>query len=124
MVLDEPVFWGVNGDRYIKVELVPFPLSAEELASPELMAKVPGIVDDVFASGYAFRLAFCLYEDNGTFVRTVGESTGIIFGEEDIVGFRDMDWVFSRQPDNYGTIRFRMMHPYTNRLSELKWIEF
>lgn len=124
MTLDEPVFWGVYGDRYIKIELEPFLLTPEEMDNPELAAKVPGIVDDVFGSGYAFRLAFRLYEDDGTYVRTVGKSTGVAFGEEDIIGFRDLDWAFSRIPDNYGTIRFRMMHPYSNKLSDLKWIEF
>ena len=117
----EPVFWGVKGDRYIRIIAVPFHLSTSEKAAPE---KVDGMVDDNPESDMGVRFVFNLYEDDGTFVRTIGHSSRLTLAGHDVFGFEDIGWLFTRAIPEQGEVKFREFAPPTNSLSYLKNVDF
>lgn len=117
----EPVFWGVKGDRYIRIIAVPFNLSTSEKAAPE---KVDGMVDDTPESGMGVRFVFNLYEDDGTFVRTIGHSSRLTLAGHDVFGFEDIGWLFTRAIPELGDVKFREFAPPTNSISYLKNVDF
>lgn len=96
----EDVFWGIDGDRYIGIEIEPFEMKVKD--GQEIKpGDIPGLVDNISDSGYAVRLVFCLYENDGTFVRTLGSSAGVGFVDEDVIFLEDMGWLFCRHPERY-----------------------
>ena len=112
------IFWGVRGDRYIKI----IPIPKKYVVTPALS---DGVVDDRPDSKFVFTFEFRLYEDNGTFVQTLGYSDGIWFGDDDIVGFKGIDWVFTRREPRNGAIRFATRHePFKGNIKDLDWVQF
>ena len=119
--LIEPVFWGVHGDRYIRITPVPFKLSNSDREKP---LNAHGMVDDNPESPFGVRFVFSLFEDDGTFVRTLGFSERITFGGHDVFGFEDIGWVFTRMTPAHGAIKFRESEPRTGLLSDLRRVDF
>lgn len=116
--LNDPVFWGVKGDRYIKI----VPIPKRYVVTPALS---DGIVDDRPDCKFLITFEFRLYEQDGTFVQTLGTARDIWFGDEDIIGFKGIDWVFTNREPRNGSIRFPTRHePFTGRIQELDWIQF
>jgi hypothetical protein len=80
-----PLDWGPNGDRYLQFDLV---------FSPKM---APGALkDDMFGSNESFMLVLCLYEKDGTYVRTVSKYGGFM-------GFAS-GYFFYNQENTYGTL--------------------
>ena len=116
----DEVYWGVNGDRYIRIVPVP----RRSYGSP---SSLDGMVDDRPDSPFTVSFLFCLYEDDGTFVQTLGSSHGLWFGGEDVFGFKDVEWVFThREPYNdYVTFRTRPeFYKMTGTVRDLDSVEF
>lgn len=116
--LNEPVFWGVRGDRFIKI----VPIPKRYFVAP---AFSDGVVDDRPDCKYVTTFEFRLYEEDGTYVQTVGTAREIWFGDEDIVGFKGIDWCFSNRVPRNGYIRFITRHePFKGDIKDLDWIQF
>lgn len=113
----DPVYWGPYGDRYIRI--VPIPKQRSLSISPD------GVIDDRPDGRYVITFEFRLYEDDGTYVQTLGTSKAVWFGGEGVVGFKDTEWVFTTREPRSGSIRFNApKEPFTNRLSEFDRIQF
>lgn len=96
----EEVFWGIERDRFIGIDIEPFDAKVND--GQEIKpGDIPGLFDNITDSGYAVRLVFCLYENDGTYVRTLGSSTGFGFADEDVIFFEDMGWLLCRHPERY-----------------------
>ena len=89
---DEEIYWGPGNARFIKLELIPVKTEKRKLASPE---KADMIFDDTLHSGFAFKLAVCMYEEDGTFLRCLGESVKLGFAAGDMVLLEDLGLVFT-----------------------------
>ena len=80
-----PLDWGPRGDRYLKFDVDFYPKMA------------PGsLKDDVFGSNESFTLVLCLYEKDGTYVRTVSKFGGFM-------GFAP-GYFYYNQENTYGTL--------------------
>ena len=112
----EPIYWGVRGDRYVRIQLYPFVFD-----NPE---KTKGMRSEDIESKIAVSFVFNLYEDDGTFVRTLGRSDCMSIAGKDIFGFEDLGWVFTRRIPERGEIRFIDDHPYTGTVADFKWVDF
>lgn len=119
--VEEPVFWGVRRDRYIRIMLDPFSISAAQKATP---AKVPGVVCDINDKDMAVRFVFGLFEEDGTFIRIVGSATKLNFIGRDLFGFSEAGLLFSRRRPEYGVIKYRELGPYTDLTSEFGAVDF
>lgn len=116
--MEDPIFWGVKGDRYLKI----VPIPKRYYVAPTFSE---GVVDDRPDCKYTITFEFRLYEEDGTFVQTLGTDRTIWFGDEDIVGFKDMHWVFTNREPRNGTIHFLTRHePFTGNIKDLDWIQF
>lgn len=114
----EPIFWGVRGDRYVKI----VPIPKRYYVAPTFS---DGVIDDRPDCKYVINFEFRLYEEDGTYVQTLGRARTIWFGDEDIVGFKDVDWVFTNREPRNGAIRFLTRHePFKGSIRELEWIQF
>ena len=113
----EPVYWGPYGDRYIRI--IPIPRKRGSTYNNN------GVIDDRPDGNYIITFEFRLYEDDGTYVQTLGTSDAIWFGGEGVVGFKGTEWVFTSREPRSGSIRFNApKEPFTNRLSEFDRIQF
>lgn len=116
--LRDPIFWGARGDRYVRIVPVPKRYRVTPVATN-------GLIDDRPDSKYVITFEFRLYEEDGTFVQTLGTSRSIWFGDEEIVGFKDIEWVFTNREPKNGSIRFLSRHePLTGRIQDLDWMQF
>lgn len=116
--LSEPVYWGPKGDRYIRI----VPIPSHYMFTP---SSSDGIVDDRSGKKYVVTFEFRLYEDDGTFVQTLGRAKTIWFGGDDVVGFKGTEWVFTRLEPRNGSIKFRgHREPFKGRIEELDYIQF
>lgn len=117
----EPVYFGPRGDRYIRISLQSFRLSSSDKQNP---AKAHGMVDDGPDAEFGVRFVFNLYEDDGTFVRTLGTSEKLTYAGHDIFGFDDIGWLFTRRIPESGIIRYREHTPLTGLVSDFRRVEF
>lgn len=116
--LNDPIFWGARGDRYVKI----VPIPKRYYVTPALSE---GVIDNHPDSKYVITFEFRLYEEDGTFVQTLGTARDIWFGDEEIVGFKDIEWVFTNREPKNGSIRFVSTHePFTGHIQDLDWIQF
>ena len=114
----DPVFWGPRGDRYIRI----IPIPKRYVVTP---AFSDGVVDDRPESKFVITFEFRLYEDDGTFVQILGRSKEIWFGDTDIVGFKGVDWVFTRRDPYNGSIKFPVRHDtFTGKIKDFDWVQF
>lgn len=118
---EEPVFWGVRRDRYVRIMLDPFSIAASEKAEP---AKAPGVVCDTGDRNMAVRFVFGLFEDDGSFVRIIGTATRLDFNGGDVFGFSEAGLMLSRRRPEFGVIKFREKSPYTNTTSDFAGINY
>lgn len=115
---NDPIFWGVKGDRYVKIVPVP----KRYYVAPTFSN---GVIDDRPDCKYVINFEFRLYEEDGTFVQTLGHARTIWFGDEDILGFKDMKWVFTNREPRNGTVRFITRHePFKGNIKDFDWIQF
>lgn len=110
----ETLFWGVNSDRYIRI--IPVVINTTSASS--------GMLEDKPEPKKAYTFQFDLYEDDGTFIRTIGTSKKLDLAGRDIFGFRDIGFVFSRRPVDGDRITFTDDKPYTGTMADLKMVDF
>lgn len=116
--LRDPIFWGAKGDRYVRI----VPIPKRYYVTPALS---DGVIDERPDSKYVITFEFRLYEEDGTFVQTLGTARDIWFGDEEIVGFKGIDWVFTNMEPRNGSIRFISRHePLTGHIKDFDWIQF
>ena len=118
---DEEIWWGPTNGRFIKLELIPVKTEKRKLSSPE---KADMIFDDTLHSGFAYKLAVCMYEEDGSFLRCLGESVKLGFAAGDMVLLEDLGLVFtgyrSRQIQEGQKISFTVPVKQASVLSSLR----
>ena len=73
---DEEIFWGPNNSRTVALDLEPADHSGSEF-----------IEDDIYDSKRKFKIVINMYEEDGSFLRTLGEAPCIDFMEDGIIVF-------------------------------------
>ena len=73
---DEEIFWGPNNSRTVALDLEPADHSGSEF-----------IEDDIYDSKRKFKIVINMYEEDGSFLRTLGEAPCIDFMEDGIMVF-------------------------------------
>ena len=116
----EEIYWGPGNRRFIKLALIPVKTEKRKLASPD---KATDIFDDMYRSGYAYRLAVNMYEEDGSFLRCLGESRSLGFAPGGNVLLYDLGIVLqmprSRQLRGGQKVPFALPHKAT-LLSQLR----
>ena len=92
---DEPVRWGVDGRRYVKIDPLPYKLSYSESKNP---ASVRGIVYESRYGLVGVNFAVSLYEYDGRFVRTVAVVRDVRIAAAGLLVLGGLDWVFTLLP--------------------------
>lgn len=121
LTLEEPVFWGVRADRYLRIFVEPFTISSSDMEHPE---KVPGMVNDLDGKTLAVRFIFALFEEDGTFVRIVGSADKLSYAADDVFAFDGAGIMFSRRRPDRGEIKFPDTRPCTGRISDFKNVNY
>jgi|GEM_PF-1519563 len=111
---DEKIYWGPQNGRFVKVQVIPIKAEKRKLVSPD---KADDIFDDVFNTRYAYKLALNMYEEDGTFLRCLGESSHLGFAHGGTILLMDLGIVLvgegSRQFHNGQKIPFMLPHSAT-----------
>lgn len=118
--IDEPVFWGVRHDRFLRIMLVPFEATTSDKEHPE---KASGMINDPDGKSFGVRFAFGLFEDDGTFVRMIGGADRLDIIGDEVIGFSGAGLLFSRKRPERGEIKFRPA-PFTGRVSDFKAVNY
>lgn len=114
---EEEIFWGFDNMRYVKLDLLPFPIKRSSVQDP---LKVSYLWDDSAMSSFGYSIAVNLYESDGTFVRTLGVSNDITVCEPRILVLGDLGMAFADfRPDWKGRLKFEVHNPPTNQISSL-----
>ncbi len=103
---DEEIFWGPNNGRTVALDL-----EAADGFSSDLT------VDDVYGSGRKFKILVNMYEEDGRFLRTLGQAPSVSFNHDGLIVFEKLGIALkTRVHDRHG-MHHEIKIPESERLA-------
>lgn len=103
----ELIFWGPNNARTVGLSLEVVPKSA------------PGTIDDVHHTDYSYRFVLSMYEEDGTWLRTLAEAPFVDFIQDGVVVFEKLGIALITRPLHKGPVKI-VGEPLPHTLSALE----
>lgn len=103
----ELIFWGPHNARTIRLSLEAIPKSGN------------GTIDDVRHTGYSYVYVLSMYEEDGTWLRTLAEAPFVDFVQDGVVVFDKLGIALITRPLHMGPIKI-VGEPLPHKLSALE----